>query len=73
MNKRIKELAVQSAAWEYYEINEGIIGDETPLEKFAELIVRECFEVVIKDHRFNDCKGIIQGAAAVAKEHFGVE
>lgn len=72
MNERIQELALQArkhfpkteTSGEFWVFNE---------QKFAELIVEECFEVVIKDHRFNDCKGIIQCAAAVAKEHFGVE
>lgn len=41
MNKRIKELAIQSGAWDHYEINEGVDGDEKPLEKFAELIAQE--------------------------------
>ena len=43
------------------------------LKAFAEDIVKECFDVVIRDNRFNDCKGIIRSAALVAKEHFGVK
>jgi hypothetical protein len=42
MNERIKELCIQSGAWEHYEINEGVDGDELPMQRFAELIVREC-------------------------------
>ena len=42
MNERISELAKQSGVWEYYEINEGVGEDEKHLEKFAQLIVREC-------------------------------
>ena len=42
MSPRIRELAKQSGVWEYYEINEGVGEDEKHLEKFAQLIVREC-------------------------------
>ena len=42
MNERISELAKQSGAWEYYEINEGVGEDEKHIEKFALLIIREC-------------------------------
>jgi hypothetical protein len=43
------------------------------VEKFAELIVRECFDVVVNDGRFHDAKGIIRAGKCVAMEHFGVE
>ncbi len=46
MNERIKELAKQSGTWEYYEINEGVGEDEKHLEKFAQLIVRECIDKI---------------------------
>ena len=42
MNKHIKELCVKSGAWDYYEVNEGVNGDELFMQKFAEVIVREC-------------------------------
>ena len=61
MNQRIKELAEKSGAWEYYEINEGVNGDEKPLEKFAELIVRECAQ-------FTD-----SGIRKFLLKHFGLE
>ena len=72
MNKRIKELAKQSDAWEYYEINEGVDGDDKPLEKFAQLIVRECANIDFRarvglshedDHEIS----------RTIREHFGVE
>ena len=52
MNQRIKELAEQSGAWEYYEINEGVDGDENPLEKFAELIVKECVVIALEQKKW---------------------
>ena len=42
MNQRIKELMVKSGAFDHYEINEGVNGDELPMVKFAELIIKEC-------------------------------
>lgn len=42
MNERIKELMIQSGAYSYYDIDENIEGDKTPMIKFAELIVKEC-------------------------------
>jgi hypothetical protein len=42
-------------------------------EKFAELIVKECFDVVIADGRFHDAKGVIRAGKGVAMEHFGVK
>ena len=88
MNERIRELAEQSGAWEYYEINEGVDGDEKPLEKFAELIVQECAEIALEqkkwvenmtvfnpmDESWNEAR--IQQSQRIIdkiKEHFGVE
>ena len=61
MSERIKELMVKSGAYDHYEINEGVNGDELPMVKFAELIVRECAEICLEA---NDHKNILQ--------HFGV-
>ncbi len=58
MNERIKELAEQAGAWEYYEINEGVDGDEKPLEKFAELIVQECANFVREEYDHEHAEGI---------------
>ena len=71
MNDRIKDLALEVIVENI--ASEAWVFTNAELDKFAELIIRECFEVVIKDHRFSDCKGIIRGAGALAKQHFGVE
>ena len=75
MNPRIRELAAQSTE-KIHRFNYSI-GHRTETifdkEKFAELIVRECFDVVIADGRFHDAKGIIRAGKSVAMEHFGVE
>jgi hypothetical protein len=62
MNERIKLLAKQSLP-EFY-----LTNCPSALEKFAELIVRECAQIV----NDNDCEGSIVGDGMLF-EHFGVE
>lgn len=75
MNKRIKELAEQAGCTEgYYESDDGpFIEPEFNKEKFAELMLKAAFDVVINDSRFHDAKGIIRAGKYTAMEHFGVE
>lgn len=68
MNERIRLLAEQSRAAQY---GVGYRRDTYPtnleeLKKFAELIVRECTNIVL--HYADVDEGV-----AVAKKHFGVE
>jgi len=67
MNERIKELYIKTLSEECS--NPALVD----IEKFAELIVKECFDVVIADGRFHDAKGVIRAGKGVAMEHFGVE
>ena len=77
MNERIKELANHANAWypEGYPSPEGgdeawknlVIFEKEDLEKFAELIVKECME--LGDKALQDGKW----PGDVLKEHFGVE
>ena len=81
MNKKIKELAEQ-ADWRF---SDKITGDELQpildkrLEKFAELIVKECAKVINADIEYQIKDGIISNvhglnqARNLIKEHFGVE
>ena len=72
MNERIKQLQFQAAA----QIPPLLIDSEWQREfvkKFSELIVRECYDIVINDGRFHDAKGIFKIGKYVAMEHFGVE
>jgi len=70
MNQRIKELAEQSGySKDYLEI-----GLPSNMEKFAELIVRECINIAQDRANFpgyppNDVNDIIDEI----REHFGVE
>jgi hypothetical protein len=68
MNERIKELAEQATIQEG---SHGVFGEPTineyvDLEKFAELIVKECL---------NATRGAVTGLDAFnsIKQHFGVE
>ena len=62
MNERIKELAVQAG---YLPDNFGIGHWDMPeCKKFAELIVKECAEIALReDHDPYEC----------IKQHFGVK
>ena len=71
MNPRIRELAKQSGAWEYYEINEGVGEDEKHLEKFALLIIRECAQSVNDWYQNHD--RIHSDPMSWVLAHFGVE
>lgn len=69
MNDRIKELAEQCT------VNcidgRGVELNEIDVEKFAELIVKECAEKIAHNKKFNWLDAA--QAAKDLKEHFGVE
>ena len=65
MNERIKELAHEAGLPTYNP--EGI---PTKLEKFAELIIRECLSITKKQYNDTLPWG---GVEDTIKEHFGVE
>lgn len=68
MNKKIKELAAESKLMAFIE-SEGLeiiyAHDVTRVEKFAELIIRECASVVFKNTGPKSALNVL--------EHFGVE
>ena len=68
MNERIRELAREAGLPTYNP--EGI---PTKLEKFAELIVRECVEVCNSRVGNSDYNTGRMHCASDLKEHFGVE
>jgi hypothetical protein len=72
MNERIREL-IKTKSTILFPGTDTVDCEITDIEKFAELIVRECFDVVIADGRFHDAKGVIRAGKGVAMEHFGVE
>ena len=68
MNERIKELAHEAGLPTY-----NPDGIPTKLEKFAELIVRECMEVCKSRVGNSDYNTGRMHCASDLKEHFGVE
>jgi hypothetical protein len=70
MNNRIKELQIQAeaAADEIFD-RKGKMHDEIVMEKFAELIVRECVKVAMKSVSDDEPKE----AWYLIQEHFGIE
>ena len=70
MNERIKQLWEDNDTIEvcYPEQGSPVSVSATTLEKFAELIVRECMSVVRSRRQI--CGAI---SANILKEHFGVE
>jgi len=79
MNERIKELCIKSGAWDHYEVNEGVDGDEVPMQEFAELIVQECMrmcEVAQVGYLTHGLEKEASGAYSVKQyieEYLGVE
>ena len=72
MNERIKELADEAAKFSaIMALPTGESGDNLFVEKFAELIVRECAELV-KDF-YQEDEFTCYSAKTEIKEHFGVE
>ena len=79
MNEKIRQLAKEAGLWrQHYDI-----GEESPerLEKFAELIVRECISIN-RQRMFSDYEGdshrvahnnALLCATSDMFEHFGVE
>lgn len=78
MNERIRELALQVGAVQHVLAmgrHDGVLFTETELEKFAELIVKECIDIA-KDVNRNPYLDEHHHARQIIKnitKHFGVE
>jgi len=77
MNEKIRELYISSGILDclrdpYDALNNGdnCSSIEVDLQRFSELIVRECIDIVLS-HR--SCEGIADRIVADIKHHFGVE
>ena len=69
MNERIEKLADEAAKFSaIMALPTGESGDKLFVEKFAELIIRECAEQVKNLHANKRISG-----AEIIREHFGVE
>ena len=71
MNERIRELMEQAGLYDFVIESMGINKE---MEKFAELIVRECLNIVEPTEDSGDEWCVtLKGAAQEIKQHFGVE
>jgi hypothetical protein len=80
MNERIQQLAEQAGfvLWKDEQWNPGDVIDwsscyDSELEKFAELIVRECLDQCYNRGMNDELYAGQLKAAAYIEEHFGVE
>ena len=76
MNERIGKLAVEAGAhWEHGDWNmpSTVYFSERDLEKFAELIVRECLDILDDEDDGELAGRSVRIAAIRIKKHFGVE
>ena len=74
MNERIFKLALKAMDFQgAVDIDTELKLTNSELEKFAELIVRECADAIAKDSRLGDVRSAANGCVRTIKEHFGVE
>jgi hypothetical protein len=73
MNHRIKELA--TAAFDSHILHPYYASQEEAIEKFAELIVKECMEVIDKQHHHStdEWDRGLRSAMDGIKEHFRIK
>jgi hypothetical protein len=68
MNERIRELAEEA---EFSEVDLHIQGDN--FQRFAELIVRDCLDIVNRhEYSYHEADPLWETAQLI-KEHFGIE
>ena len=71
MNQRIKELATEAGLQPYEDCGPGYVYK---MEKFAELIVKDCIKVVYDNVEVAlDATGNVVFEDELLKKHFGVE
>jgi hypothetical protein len=80
MNERIKELTKQAGISILYEYDgydgHAAVANLTDIEKFAELIVRECIGIVEKNEsemHYDNGMYPVYPTVCEIREHFGVE
>ena len=74
MNQRILELAMQANSHHdnFFDLNYKEL--DSFLEKFAELIVRECAQSIdMPSHMHGEAEHYFREAAQMIRQHFGVE
>ena len=87
MNQRIQQLALESGAWhQVYDQKRFMVDSNFDVERFAELIVRECINEIAYIGKANEVFGdrtdrgglnhilwTTETSIEKIKEHFGVE
>ena len=73
MNKRLEELAEQAKELAEQAFREDNAKRFTVMEKFAELIVRQCIGMVLPYNEEDPCAERLYELADTIGEHFGVE
>ena len=75
MNEHVRELAIKCGAWNQLYNNKDFMVDRTfKVEKFAELIVKECANIADTDNKNPaGCGWITKTKGQLIKEYFGVE
>ena len=71
MNERIKELILEAGFPKFDKMY--VVSDGEELEKFAELIVRECAMFVVTELEGKVGSAIADATANRLEKHFGVE
>lgn len=76
MNKRIEELAIQAAGKSFETFATSDFDSQEKIQKFAELIVRECAKVA-RHTDLEDVEGgdsaVLRAAGKAIENHFGVK
>ena len=73
MNTRIQTLLAKFKETESTHRGAHVLIGIDEIEKFAESIVKECADAIIKDSRLSDVRSAANGCVRTIKEHFGVE
>ena len=73
MNERIKELAQKAGVSFLMEDDHSMVMNGKDLEMFADLIIRECADVVADINQDYNGGSTTVNAAEEIKQHFGIE
>jgi len=80
MNQRIQQLALESGAWhQVYDQKRFMVDSNFDVERFAELIVKECINGIANDTANYEGVGMmsyyqgVQDAVKSIRKHFGAE
>lgn len=75
MKEPYRQLCIDSGAFEYYDVNEGVALDDLPMESFGETVVLECIDVLKKRYMGDNNREDMEVLRCIEalKSRFGVE